>query len=160
MPFEFQPMRTKAELISDPQKLLEEVTAYFDYCESTRDERELKNQDIRIREVTPSILGLSQWLHCHRNTLNRLIDDPDSEMFPNLTDEQKEAHKKASDILAYVKQEIVLRLSTRALNGDAEDRVSQAMLARYGEIGEDKTNINLQISVAGASTDDVNEWSK
>ena len=158
MPFEFQPMRTKAELIADPQKLLAEVKAYFDYCESTREERELKNQDLRIREVTPSILGLSQWLHCHRTTLNRLMDEDD---ITNPADDSLEdAQRAARDILAYVKQEIVLRLSTRALNGDAEDRVSQAMLARYGEIGEDKASVSLEIKVAGMSSAEIDECSK
>lgn len=160
MPFEFQPMRTKAELIADPQKLLDEVKAYFDYCESTRDERELKNQDIRIREVTPSILGLSQWLHCHRNTLNRLMEDNEDNIQYSLDNSLRDAQRAASDILAYVKQEIVLRLSTRALNGDAEDRVSQAMLARYGEIGEDKQQLGISITVSGASGADVESWSK
>ena len=158
MPFDFQPMRTKAELIADPQKLLDDVKAYFSYCESTREERELKNQDLRIREVTPSILGLSQWLHCHRTTLNRLMDEDDT---TNPADDSLEdAQKQARDILAYVKQEIVLRLSTRALNGDAEDRVSQAMLARYGEIGEDKASVSLEIKVAGMSSAEIDECSK
>ena len=158
MPFDFQPMRTKAELIADPQKLLDDVKAYFSYWESTREERELKNQDLRIREVTPSILGLSQWLHCHRTTLNRLMDEDDT---TNPADDSLEdAQKQARDILAYVKQEIVLRLSTRALNGDAEDRVSQAMLARYGEIGEDKASVSLEIKVAGMSSAEIDECSK
>ena len=158
MPFEFQPMRTKAELIADPQKLLDDVKAYFDYCESTREERELKNQDLRIREVTPSILGLSQWLHCHRTTLNRLMDEDDTTT--PMDDSLEDAQRAARDILAYVKQEIVLRLSTRALNGDAEDRVSQAMLARYGEIGEDKASVSLEIKVAGMSSAEIDECSK
>jgi len=158
MPFDFQPMRTKAELIADPQKLLDDVKAYFDYCESTREERELKNQDLRIREVTPSILGLSQWLHCHRTTLNRLMDEDDTTT--PMDDSLEDAQRAARDILAYVKQEIVLRLSTRALNGDAEDRVSQAMLARYGEIGEDKASVSLEIKVAGMSSAEIDECSK
>ena len=71
-----------------------------------------------------------------------------------------DAQNEVRGILAYAKQEMILRLATRAANSDANDKVSQAMLARYGEIGEDKSNINLQISVAGASTSDVDEWSK
>lgn len=154
MPFDFQPMRTKDELISNPDKLLDEIKAYFESCDNSREQRELKNGDLRVREITPSILGLAQQLHVHRNTLNRLIDDTDNQVI------EADAQKRVSDILAYAKQEMILRLATRATNGDAEDRVSQAMLARYGEIGEDKTNFSLQISVAGASTNEVNEWSK
>ena len=154
MPFDFQPMRTKDDLLSDPAKLLDDIKAYFAYCDSSRDERELKNGDLRVREITPSILGLSQWLHVHRNTLNRLIDDPDNQVV------DVDAQKQVSDILAYAKQEMILRLTARSINGDADDRVSQAMLARYGEIGEDKTNINLQISVAGADSNDVDSWSR
>ena len=156
-PFEYRPLKTKAELISDPSKFLDDVKAYFAHCDSTREERELKNGDIRVREETPSILGLSQWLPCHINTLNRLLDDDTTQP------EDKtliDAQNQARDILAYVRQEIDLRLTRRSMDGDANDRVSAAMMARRGLIGEDKTNINLQISVAGASTSDVDEWSK
>lgn len=158
MPFDFQPMKTKEQLISDPAKLLEDIKAYFKQCDDSREERELKNGDLRVREITPSVLGLAQYLHCHRNTLTRLMDDNDdtSTWDKELLDAQNEVR----GILAYAKQEMILRLATRAANSDANDKVSQAMLARYGEIGEDKANINLQISVAGASTSDVDEWSK
>ena len=158
MPFDFQPMRTKEQLISDPAKLLEDIKAYFESCDKSRDERELKNGDLRVREVTPSVLGLAQYLHCHRTTINRLMDEDDNTQ--PIDSELSDAQIEARDILTYAKQEMILRLVTRAANSDANDKVSQAMLARYGEIGEDKTNINLQISVAGASTSDVDEWSK
>ena len=158
MPFDYQPMKTKEQLIADPQKLLDDIKAYFDYCDQTRDERELKNGDLRVREVTPSILGLAQWLHCHRNTLTRLMDDNDDTV-PKDTG-LIDAQNTVRGILAYAKQEMILRLSARAINGDAEDRVSQAMLARYGEIGEDKTNVSLNITVAGMSSAEIDECSK
>ena len=157
MPFDFQPMRTKEQLISDPAKLLEDIKAYFESCDKSRDERELKNGDLRVREITPSVLGLAQHLHCHLTTLNRLLDEQDIQ--PN--DKQlSDAQNAVCDILTYARQEMDLRLVTRAANSDANDKVSAAILARRGLIGEDKTNINLQISVAGASTSDVDEWSK
>lgn len=158
MPFDYQPMKTKEQLIADPQKLLDDIKAYFDYCDKTREERELKNGDLRVREVTPSILGLAQWLHCHRNTLTRLIDDND-ETIPK-DNSLLDAQNAVRGILAYAKQEMILRLSARAINGDAEDRVSQAMLARYGEIGEDKANVSLNITVAGMSSAEIDECSK
>ena len=158
MPFDYQPMKTKEQLIADPQKLLDDIKAYFDYCDQTRDERELKNGDLRVREVTPSVLGLAQWLHCHRNTLTRLMDDNDDTV-PKDTS-LVDAQNTVRGILAYAKQEMILRLSARAINGDAEDRVSQAMLARYGEIGEDKTSVSLEIKVAGMSSAEIDECSK
>ena len=158
MPFDFQPMRTKEQLISDPAKLLEDIKAYFSHCDKSRDERELKNGDLRVREETPSVLGLAQYLHTHRTTVNRLMDEDDSTQ--PIDDSLSDAQQKARDILTYAKQEMILRLAVRASNSDANDKVSQAMLARYGEIGEDKQNINLSITVSGASGEDVNSWSK
>lgn len=157
MPFDFQPMKTKAELISDPAKLLDDIKAYFNYCDESRDERELKNGDLRIREITPSILGLAQYLHVHMTTLTRLLEDD-----PNIPwdDKLKDAQKEVREILAYARQEMDLRLVTRSANSDANDRVSTAMLVKRGLIGEDKQNISLNITVAGADSKDVDAWSK
>ena len=72
----------------------------------------------------------------------------------------EDAQNQARAILVDAKHRIEQTMVQATLNGDAQDRLAAAMLARMGVIGEDKTNINLQISVAGASTSDVDEWSK
>ena len=157
MPFDFQPMKTKEQLISDPAKLLEDIKAYFANCDASKDKRELKNGDIRIREETPSVLGLAQYLHCHMTTLTRLLDnDPEIPKDSSLLD----AQKAVCEILTYARQEMDLRLVTRSANSDANDKVCAAMLVKRGLIGEDKQNISLNVTVAGADSKDVDAWSK
>ena len=151
-------MKTKAELIADPDKLQNDVDAYFQHCEDSKNPRELKNGDVHIRQEYPTIVGLALWLKTHRNTITRLIDESDNT--EPLEDWLKDAQIEARGILIDAKHQIEQAMVQATLNGDAQDRLAAAMLARMGVIGEDKTNISLQISVAGASTNDVNEWSK
>lgn len=150
--------RTKEELLSDPEKLNDEINAYFEKCEASKVPMQLKNGDIHVRQEYPTIVGLALHLHTHRNTLTRLIDEND-----NTTPQDKaliDAQNDVRGILMDAKHRIEATMVQATLNGDAQDRLAAAMLARMGVIGEDKTNINLQISVAGASTADVDEWSK
>ena len=151
-------MKTKAELIADPEKLRQDVDAYFQHCEDSKNPLQLKNGDIHIRQEYPTIVGLAIWLKTHRNTITRLIDESDNT--EPLEDWLKDAQIEARGILIDAKHQIEQAMVQATLNGDAQDRLAAAMLARMGVIGEDKTNINLQISVAGASTSDVDEWSK
>ena len=151
-------MKTKAELIADPEKLRQDVEAYFKHCEDSKNPLQLKNGDIHIRQEYPTIVGLAIWLKTHRNTITRLIDESDNT--EPLEDWLKDAQIEARGILIDAKHQIEQAMVQATLNGDAQDRLAAAMLARMGVIGEDKTNINLQISVAGASTSDVDEWSK
>ena len=151
-------MKTKAELIADPEKLRQDVDAYFQHCNDSKNPLQLKNGDIHIRQEYPTIVGLALWLKTHRNTITRLIDESDNT--EPLEDWLKDAQIEARGILIDAKHQIEQAMVQATLNGDAQDRLAAAMLARMGVIGEDKTNINLQISVAGASTSDVDEWSK
>lgn len=151
-------MKTKAELIADPDKLRQDVELYFKHCEDSKNPLQLKNGDIHIRQEYPTIVGLALWLKTHRNTITRLIDESDNT--EPLEDWLKDAQIEARGILIDAKHRIEQAMVQATLNGDAQDRLAAAMLARMGVIGEDKTNINLQISVAGASTSDVDEWSK
>ena len=151
-------MKTKAELIADPEKLRQDVDAYFQHCNDSKNPLQLKNGDIHIRQEYPTIVGLALWLKTHRNTITRLIDESDNT--EPLEDWLKDAQIEARGILIDAKHQIEQAMVQATLNGDAQDRLAAAMLARMGVIGEDKSNISLQISVAGASTVDVDEWSK
>lgn len=55
---------------TDPVDLQQKVDAYFEHCENSRTERELKNGDIRVRQESPSMIGLAVWLHCSTDTIN------------------------------------------------------------------------------------------
>lgn len=151
-------MKTKAELIADTDQLQNDVDAYFQHCEDSKNPRELKNGDVHIRQEYPTIVGLALWLKTHQNTIKRLIDENDDTK--PMDSGMEDAQNQARAILVDAKHRIEQAMVQATLNGDAQDRLAAAMLARMGVIGEDKTNINLQISVAGASTNDVDEWSK
>lgn len=151
-------MKTKAELIADPHKLSLDVAAYFQHCDDSKNPRELKNGDVHIRQEYPTVVGLAIWLQTHTNTIKRLIDETDDTV--PMDSDLKDAQEAARAILAYARQRIEQTMVQATLAGDAQDRLASAMLARMGVIGEDKTNISLNISVAGASTSDVDDWSK
>lgn len=157
MPFDFQPTRTKAELTADPQRLLEEVKAYFDYCESTRDERELKNGDIHIREKTPSILGLSQYLHTHRNTITRLIDDAKEDNTEG--GEASDAQSLIRGIFTYARQEIELRLHDRSMDGDAQDKIAAMQLSRLSGDSDGANIVKVVVQIEGGTGYDP-KWGK
>lgn len=151
-------MITKAELIADSDKLRQDVDAYFQHCEESKKPRELKNGDVHIRQEYPTVVGLALWLKTHQNTIKRLIDENDNTMPEDM--ELLDAQNEARAILVDAKHRIEQTMVQATLNGDAQDRLAAAMLARMGVIGEDKTNINLQITVAGADSQDVDSWSK
>lgn len=151
-------MKTKAELITDTDKLRRDVDAYFQHCEDSKNPRELKNGDIHIRQEYPTIVGLALWLKTHRNTITRLIDESDNT--EPLEDWLKDAQIEARGILADAKHRIEQAMVQATLNGDAQDRLAAAMLARMGVIGEDKANVSLSITVAGMSSAEIDECSK
>lgn len=151
-------MKTKAELIADPEKLRQDVDAYFQHCEDSKNPRELKNGDVHIRQEYPTVVGLALWLKTHRNTITRLIDDNDDT--EPIDSSLIDAQKQARGILADARTRIEQTLVQATLNGDAQDRLAAAMLARMGVIGEDKANISLEIKVAGMSSAEIDECSK
>jgi len=151
-------MKTKAELIGNPEQLRSDVAAYFQHCEDSKNPRELKNGDVHIRQEYPTVVGLAIWLQTHTNTLKRLIDEDDNTQPEDSS--LLDAQNAARAILAYARQRIEQTMVQATLAGDAQDRLAAAMLARMGVIGEDKTNISLNITVAGADSKDVDSWSK
>lgn len=48
------------------------VENYFEHCENTKEVRELKNGDTRIRQEQPSMIGLAVWLDVSRLYMNTL----------------------------------------------------------------------------------------
>jgi len=151
-------MRTKAELIADPEKLRQDVDAYFQHCEDSKSPRELKNGDIHIRQEYPTIVGLALWLKTHQNTIKRLIDENDDTLPEDMT--MLDAQNQARAILVDAKHRIEQAMVQATLNGDAQDRLAAAMLARMGVIGEDKASVSLEIKVAGMSSAEIDECSK
>ena len=151
-------MKTKAELIADPEKLRRDVDAYFQHCEDSKAPRELKNGDVHIRQEYPTIVGLALWLNTHTNTIKRLIDE-DDDTAP-MDDSLIDAQNQARAILTYARQRIEQTMVQATLAGDAQDRLAAAMLARMGVIGEDKASVSLEIKVAGMSSAEIDECSK
>ena len=151
-------MKTKAELIADPEKLRQDVDAYFRHCEDSKNPRELKNGDVHIRQEYPTVVGLAIWLQTHTNTLKRLIDDTDDTQ--PMDDSLLDAQNQARAILSYARQRIEQTMVQATLAGDAQDRLAAAMLARMGVIGEDKASVSLSITVAGMSSAEIDECFK
>ena len=147
-------MRTKAELLSDIPKLQQDIDNYFAKCDASREERELKNGDIHIRQESPSILGLAQYLRVHRNTLTRLIDDATASATADNDDNElvdgEDAQSVIRGIFTYARQEIELRLYNRGINGDASDKIAMMQLARLSGV-EDSNVVKVVVQVEGAA---------
>ena len=146
-----------------PQKISPEtdlqamVDEYFNYCHSTREERELKNGDIRVRQVLPSMVGLAYYLGIDDNTLYSYLNGNYSKD-PDL----KEVTDKFKVILARAKQRMELELLEAASNGDVNDRVAMARLAKfgYGEKHNLESKNDIKITWPGISDDDFITYSK
>ena len=52
----------------------QQVNEYFEICSKSREERELKNGDIRVREKTPSMVGLAVHLGVTKQLLYEYLD--------------------------------------------------------------------------------------
>ena len=136
----------------DQEKLQEQIDAYFDHCESTREVYHLKNGDIKIRQEYPSMVGLALWLHCSPDTLYSYIN---KESKVSISEEMLNS---ISDTLARAQSRITLITLNAAAVGDYEQRTAQLVLSKY--LGTSATDATVTIKVEGANADDVAAWSK
>lgn len=148
-------MRTKPCTFTDPVELSERIEAYFEHCEQSRDVRELKNGDIKVRQEYPSVIGLAVWLGCSKQTISSYINQ--EEKHSQLTPEMLQ---RISDVLSRARDRIEQSTLSASTVGDYDQRIAAMVLTNfgYGRPADESPNITIKVESTKAS--DVDEWSR
>ena len=139
---------------TDPVDLREKIEAYFQHCEDSRTERELKNGDIRIRQETPSMIGLATWLQCSPDTLYSYINGEDKSK--QIADQ--EIYNTISGTLARARDRCAAALAQRAVDGDCDSRTAALLLGSYGIVQKSEVATKATVVIEGATAADVEDW--
>lgn len=136
-------------VLNDPAALAERVEAYFKHCEDSRQTRELKNGDIRIRQEAPCAIGLAVWLGIDKATLYRYINGETN------TSAEPEVQQQIRDTLAGARDRFELYTVTAAANGDMESRTAALLLNTYGysKPQDDNATVTVRIDSGDKSAD-------
>lgn len=150
----------------DPVELAAKVEAYFKKCDDSKEVRELKNGDIRVRQEIPSFVGLAVFLGIAKSTL-QLYDKGEYDLTNEQLKEIAKKHKvKAEDIQNYsailsrARDRFELAVLQVGSNGDCDSRVIQARLAGYGYSNkvEVDSKSSLTVSWEGVDLDSIRAW--
>lgn len=153
---------------NDPVEFAEKVEQYFAKCEASKDVRQLKNGDIRVRQEIPSFVGLAVFLGVVKSTLTLYGEgqyDLTGEQIKELAKKQKvkpEDIQNYSTTLSRARDRFELAVLEAGSNGDCDSRVIQARLAGYGYSSkvEVDSKATLTVSWEGCNLDDVGDWGK
>lgn len=131
-----------------------QIDAYFKHCKDTRTVRELKNGDIRLRQETPTMCGLANWLNVNKSTIyNYLANDGDTR------GHSEEAYNAIVETLSRAQQQIEQGLVDRSLDGDCDSRIGGMLLTAFGYNDNEKQPTAITVSIAGMP-DAVQDWAK
>ena len=148
---------------TSPEELSKLVDEYFDQCAATRDTRQLKSGDIRVRQNLPSIVGLAVYLGIAKSTLLLYaegkydIDTTKSDNSNGCGDTQN-----YSTVLARARDRIELETLNAASNGDTDSRITLARLAKFGYSTKVETESKTELTVKweGVDTSDIEAWGR
>lgn len=125
--------------IKSPDQLQASIDAYIQQCQDTRQERPLKNGDVRVRQTIPSMVGLAVYLGMAQGTLYSYLEGKYDDSMPatqgnldSIDNTNSGCSIRYSDILLRARDRFELALLDAATSGDLEGRIAQARLARYG----------------------------
>lgn len=139
---------------SNVDDLKKQIDNYFKHCSETRTVRELKNGDIRLRQESPSMVGLANWLNVSKQCIyNYLSEDGDTR------GHSEETYRAIVDVLSCAKQRIEQGILDRTTDGDCDPRIGQMILTHFGYDSTQKEPTAITVTVAGLS-DQAKEWSK
>ena len=145
---------------TSPEELAKLVDEYFDQCAATRDTRQLKSGDIRVRQNLPSIVGLAVYLGIAKSTLLLYaegkydIDTTKGDNSNGCGDIQN-----YSTVLARARDRIELETLNAASNGDTDSRITLAKFGYSTKIEQD-TKAELTVRWEGVDTSDIEVWGR
>ena len=147
---------------TSPEELSKLVDKYFDQFAATRDTRQLKSGDIRVRQNLPSIVGLAVYLGIAKSTLLLYADGKYDTGNSDTADNGSADIQSYSTVLARARDRIELETLNAASNGDTDSRITLARLAKFGcstKI-EQETKAELTVRWEGVDTSDIEAWGK
>jgi len=139
---------------SNVDKLSKDIDDYFKHCEDSKSIRELKNGDLRIRQESPTMVGLANWLDVDKSTIYYYLNG----------ERGKEVHSEETynaivATLSRAKQRIEKGLIQRSLDGDCDPRIGGMLLTSFGYNDGEKQPTAVTVTIAGLP-DQAKEWSK
>lgn len=151
-----------------PAELAKKVDEYFAKCEASKQARELKSGDVRIRQELPSFVGLAVHLGVAKSTMQLYADGkydmPCSSTgnSDNTAGNGSEDIQSYSAILARARDRIELETLNAASNGDTDSRITLARLAKFGYSTKVETESKTELTVKweGVDTSDIEAWGK
>lgn len=163
-------MGRPASLQLTPDQLQAKIDAYFQHCEDGIEARNLKSGDVRVRyKERICHIGLALWLGIDRSTLDEYMDgnyptewiDKVSKDHPLFGMDREYIAQEYSRILACARERIILHTYTAGANGDMDQRIAAAMLAKLG-VTDKITDSNgvLEIKWQGVQPEDAERFSK
>ena len=146
-----------------PEELAKKVDEYFAKCEASKQARELKSGDVRIRQELPSFVGLAVHLGVAKSTMQLYADGKyDTGNSDNTADNGSADIQSYSTVLARARDRIELETLNAASNGDTDSRITLARLAKFGystKIEQD-TKAELTVRWEGVDTSDIEAWGR
>ena len=156
-----KPMSQKA--FKSPAELAKKVDEYFAKCEASKQARELKSGDVRIRQELPSFVGLAVHLGVAKSTMQLYADGKyDTGNSDNTADNGSADIQSYSTVLARARDRIELETLNAASNGDTDSRITLARLAKFGYSTKVETESKTELTVKweGVDTSDIEAWGK
>ena len=139
---------------SNVDDLKRDIDKYFRHCRDTRSVRELKNGDIRLRQESPTMIGLANWLGVSKQTIYNYLNDDG-----NTQGHSEETYRAIFDVLSQAKARIEQGILDRTIDGDTDPRIGQMILSHFGyDTGKNEPTA-ITVTVAGLP-EQVSEWSK
>ena len=150
---------------NSPEELAQKIDGYFAKCEASKDTRELKNGDIRVRQEVPSMVGLAVYLGVGKSTLydyaegkyDKQANTADSEQADRSAERDTVSY---SEVIACARDRIEIATLQAASNGDMDGRVALARLAKFGYSTkiETENKSSLTVQWEGVDTDSIRAW--
>ena len=154
-----------------PAELAKKVDEYFAKCEASKQARELKSGDVRIRQELPSFVGLAVHLGVAKSTMQLYADGKydmpcsstgNSDNTAGNGSNSSDDIQSYSTVLARARDRIELETLNAASNGDTDSRITLARLAKFGystKIEQD-TKTELTVKWEGVDTSDIEAWGR
>lgn len=140
--------------IDNPEQLREQVEAYFQHCEDSKQDITLRSGERKEYGERPTVIGLCLWLDIDKATYYRyLSDDGRAQIEPD-------AYKQIRDILSRARDRCEAALLTSALSGQCDTRIAHLLLGSvYGYAAKTENVVDATVRVEGSS-DAVRDWSR
>jgi len=140
-------------MLYTPEELERRIAEYFELCEASKKELELKSGDIVTRYMKPpSMVGLACHLGVSRQALYMWLDGEYLERLDG------EAKTRVLDMLSRARDRIETITIERSMTGDYNPKIAAMVLTNFGytKADEDKAVV-IKLEGAGA---DAQSWSK